>query len=328
MMTRYALLAAVVTAVALGTVLATRPGAASAKSELELARIAALSGKTVEAKARLSEIIASDAGPRTRPIANRARMELGYLEAKQGDFVRAREVFAAVPKPLPSERPSPEFGTAYDQATYQAIVCLVAEGKQEEARKQFRNFLKERPQSPLIVAVFRRLTMLSGGEPSPEDIQLFEQAQKLQDQFVRREMALCGPKALAHFLELSLAGEQDFRAIAREVGTDDQGTTVNAMVKALIQRGCTAEARELNAPDFRKVSPPAIWFKGDHFVVIESFQAGRAKVYDPMDGKTTAVPLPDGLDGQFRAILILAGPPKRVGWASAPVFKTPHGDKP
>lgn len=82
-----------------------------------------------------------------------ARMRLGYVLAKSDGYAKAREVFLAAAKSYKGTGAvDPEWGRLDDQAAYQAAVCLVGEGKKDEARNEFRQILKDRPLSPVVFA--------------------------------------------------------------------------------------------------------------------------------------------------------------------------------
>ena len=122
-----------------------------------------------------------------------ARMHLGYVVAKTEGYAKAREVFLAAAKSYKgSGAMDPEYGRPDDQAAYQAAVCLVAEGKKGQARKEFEQLIKERPKSPVIYQAFRRmqrrgLNRAEGGSLTPAQASLcFRRARRAASRARRR----------------------------------------------------------------------------------------------------------------------------------------------
>lgn len=249
-----------------------------------------------------------DPRPAVQDLVVDARMRLGYVSARRGDFDEARIRFehAAATAP-PTEETDPAYGTRTDQAAYQAIVCLAADGQTERARQEFRAFLKERPTSPLAKAAFRRLERLNGGEPTDEDVALMETATKLQNERAHFELRTCGPKAISKALELLRLPARDYREIAKDCDLGEHGVTMRGMLKGLAASGIRGEAFSLNRRDFARLRPPAIWLVDNHYVLVLSVKGTQAEVHDPRFGERL-VPIPPLDDALFTAPVILLRP--------------------
>ncbi|MEI7986677.1 MAG: hypothetical protein WCI55_13710, partial [Armatimonadota bacterium] len=98
-----------------------------------------------EAQKSPKSFVAKNAESKDKTIqtaVTRARMTTAYESAKKRDFTTARaEFIEASYKHKGTDAMDPGFGTLSDQAAYQAIVCLDADGKKEEAIKEFRKFM-------------------------------------------------------------------------------------------------------------------------------------------------------------------------------------------
>lgn len=249
------------------------------------------------------------ANPAEADKASRRMMTVGYALAAKMDFAVAREAFLAVDQEYSGAGSrNPDFGSIPDQAKYQAIVCLVAEGKKDEAKKEFREFLRERPTSNLATMAFRRLVRLNGGAEDPSDVSLYERAISLQEAATKKAIASCGPKVIRYYLANYADQNPPLADVARLARQTEEGTSMLDMVRALLTYKVGAEGRELNAPDFLRQNTPFIWLQGDHFVLVEKLDHLEITAWDPMlDGpKVTKSPSAD--DAAFRAPILILNP--------------------
>ena len=222
-----------------------------------------------------------------------SRIRLGYLHAKEGDFESARSVFLEAAEDYAGNGYNSEFGTLPEQATYQAAVCLVAEGRGSAAERAFVTFIEENPHSALTQAAFRRLVQLNDGEAKAEHQALVQRATTAREAYQRRQQALCGPKAVAEVLRrLSISGA-DLDEIAKRCETTDSGTTMAGMIKALESFDLKATGYRLAYRDLKSLSVPAIWLQGDHYLVIISVDGRKIEIFDPASESISSRTLPE-----------------------------------
>ena len=265
--------------------------------------------------------------PETRDRVGAAQMRLAYATVRTEGYAKARTSFLEVAKThRGTGAQSAAFGGVSDGAAYQAVCCLVGEGKSAEARKGFEGFLKERPLSPLVHAAYRRLARLNGGESRPEWDKLLQSAVSAQEKRIRFETSVCGPKCLERVISLPLGrgrggvialsetrgrGERpDYKALAKLCGTTDDGTTVEGMRRGLKALGRESWAVRLNRDDLAKAPLPAIVLEGDHYVVLERVEGDEATVWDPRFAAARPWKLPPGGDPDFSATVILLQKPE------------------
>ena len=193
---------------------------------------------------------------KVQTLVTRARMTEAYAAAKKRDFPAARaEFIEASYKHKGTDAMNPEFGSLPDQAVYQAIVCLEAEGKKEEAAKEYRKFMEERKLSPLIHACARRLERLNGEKLLAEDQARLEAGIAEQEKRIRFETSVCGPKCLEKILPALGQPAKDYKQLAKICKTTDQGTTMEGLKKGCEELGLKPIGLELNSKDFVNVDP-------------------------------------------------------------------------
>ena len=237
-------------------------------------------------------------------FVTRARLVNAYDTAKKRDFGQARaEFIEASFKHKGTEAMNPDFGTLPDQAAYQAIVCLDAEGKKEEAKHEYRKFMQEHKLSPLIHACFRRLERLNG-KNLPEDEALMQSGIEAQEKRIRFETSVCGPKCLEKILPLLGKESKGYKDLAKICGTTDKGTTMEGLKKGCESLGLKPIGLELNAADFGRMSKPFLWLQTDHYVAILEIQNGKAHLYDPRYNYDDWRTLPKANDASFRAVAL------------------------
>lgn len=237
-----------------------------------------------------------------------ARIRLGYLHAKNKDFAKARQAFHTAAKLYRGTgRFNPDFGGIPDAADYQAAVCLSAEGNRQGAEQAFANFIRDWPLSPLVYAAHKRLAGLCGGMTNVKYDQLLQVAVLRQEARAKREQRICGPKALARLLELEDKAGHSLDDLIKLCGTDDKGTSLAGMQKALSSCGLGAFGYRLRGKDFRTMPLPALWLKENHYLVIESIKAGTVYAYDSRLGDTTPTQVPIS-EPSFEAVVLTLSP--------------------
>ncbi len=239
-----------------------------------------------------------------------ARIRLGFLAAHDKDFKKARSVFLeASSKYQGSNHRNPAFGDLKDQAAYQAMVCLEAQGHIAQAQAEYRKFLRERIDSPLVFAVHRRLQRLHGGLSQEQDDRLLQSFVSVQQKRARFETAVCGPKAIEHLLALLGMSSPGYQAIAAKCGTTEKGTSIEGIRKGLLALGMRSFGYRLNRKDFATLKVPALWLIKDHYVVVQEIKAEEALVYDSTINSLRKFKLPEEADVNFTAAVITLSPP-------------------
>jgi len=243
----------------------------------------------------------------TQDEVTAARMTMGYAAANRGDMEAAREHFLqAEEQHAGTDGSSPGFGTLPDQAAYQAIVALQAGGKTNEAVKEYERYLTDRPSSPLIHAVHRRLKMLVPEDEMPKYDGMLQAAITQREQQQRADLAKCGPKAIVYLLKTLNMPATKEDEISKACGTDLTGTNMTGMVAGLKSVGLQGKGMLLNWDDFRKESKPLVWLYSSHYVVVLQVErGGSATIYDPLYGTQRQIAVPDARSGAFEARCIL-----------------------
>lgn len=220
--------------------------------------------------------------PKVQERVGQARLHLAYDAAKEGDFKAARAVFKETVRQYKGTGAMrADYGGVPDQAAYQAAVCLVADGKAEEAEAEFVRFMKERPLSPLVHAAHGRLVRMNRGESKRAWDELLQGAVTAQEKHIRFETSVCGPKAIEHWLPLLGKPKRDYKALAKLCGTTDAGTSLEGMRKGLRACGVETYGLEVNRADFNGLPVPFLLLEGDHYVLVTKVEPFRATVYDP-----------------------------------------------
>ncbi|HXH60067.1 MAG TPA: cysteine peptidase family C39 domain-containing protein, partial [Fimbriimonadaceae bacterium] len=195
---------------------------------------------------------------------------------------------------------SPDFGKLDDQAAYQAIVCLQADGKKKEAIAEYLKFLKERPSSPLIQGVLNRLKRL---EPKRTDEfeAAFQRAYDEQERLRHIDMAKCGPRAALYLFQSlgdrSITEDQIFEAC----GTTVDGTTMKGLIDGLAKFGMTAKGYSLNWNDFKAAQKPLFWLNMNHYVLVLETTDDSILFYDPLFKTKRTVMVPEDGTAKFSA---------------------------
>jgi len=252
----------------------------------------------------------SDKDAQVQDEVGSAEIHLGYLAAQKGDFEASRKEFLQATKIQGTGAMNADFGGVPDQAAYQAIVCLVAEHKEDEAKKQFRSFIKERPLSPLVTAAFRRLRRLNDNQIDPADEALLQSATSKQEKHIRFETSVCGPKTIEYLLSRNLIKATkahtptDYKTLAKLCGTRDSGTTLDGLRTGLKALGIESFGAQLNRRDFAKIPGPAIYLDGDHYLALLAVHSSSMTVYDSRYGSEMTMPLPPIDDHNFAATVL------------------------
>lgn len=257
---------------------------------------------------------AKSADPVVQDQVATARMRAGYQVASKMSFSEARKVFVTTQASYKGTGVRDEnYGSIPDQAAYQAIVCLQADGKTEEAITEYIKYLKERQSSPLCHGVHRRLMKLAPEREAEWNALLQDCVTKRED-FIRLELAMCGPKVLAYLVEgLSLkadklpgeAKDPLHKRFAQITKTDEEGTTLEQMQSGLKAIGIPSHGMQLNAASFREESTPFIWLGHSHYLLVIQKSGDQMTVFDPMTNSQKRMPVPPKSETGFKATVLI-----------------------
>ena len=227
-----------------------------------------------------------------RKEAVMARLTLGYAIAGRKEFREAREAFLET-KRAASELPdhgalTPALGEVRanleEEASFQAVVCTGAMGEKREAMTEYSEFLEEYPDSILIHAAIKRVTFLNGGDIPPGAEKLWLKAMEKQKALKKqqdRKDAMCAPACLAELLRRK-GKPVSIEALAKEMKTDENGTSLSALSDAAKKKGFHPQGLQVTEAGLRKQPLPAIAFVGPgHFVLVEKLTQDRIYVWDP-----------------------------------------------
>ncbi|HVT14045.1 MAG TPA: cysteine peptidase family C39 domain-containing protein [Fimbriimonadaceae bacterium] len=268
--------------------------------------------KKPEAKTAYKDFIAKyQASPdkHVQDEVGAARIRLAYVASRGGHFDEARKLFKeAATKDKGTGTMASDFGGIKDEALYQAAACLNAQGKKAEYRDALIDFIKTQPMSPLVNAAYKRIVMLDG-RAKPEVVALLQSALDQQEKQIRFEMSVCGPKAAAYFLKLTGKGDFDYKTLAKECGTTDDGTTVQGLRKVLARHGLRYFGFEVARADLPKIATPAVLFLSNHYLVVTRVQGQQLTVYDPMTQSERQLDFSKIKDDQLTLIFLLTSAP-------------------
>jgi len=170
------------------------------------------------------------------------------------------------------------------EAAFQYAVCTGALGDKAGAEAEYVTFMKQYPDSPLLHAASHRIAMLHGGDMPSADQAVWRQAQAIaarHEAAKRLEQFLCGPECLAELLRRR--GETpDVHALARAMGTSDQGTTLAALAFAAKAHGFSAQGLALTPKGLAEQTLPVIALVAPgHYVLVEAALPSGVTVWDP-----------------------------------------------
>lgn len=80
--------------------------------------------------------------------------------------------------------------------------------------------------------------------------------------------------------------------------------------KGLESLGIRSSGKSLNRRDFARVSLPAVWLMGDHYVVLTKVEGDVAQAFDPMIDAERRFKLPPQDDLDFTAAMLIIDLPQ------------------
>jgi predicted double-glycine peptidase len=200
-------------------------------------------------------------------------------------FVQAKELASYLPD---HGRQGPQFGepepTLQEEAAYQEVVCVSAQGHREQAESGYRAFMQRYPQSILIHGALKRIARLHGGDAPKDAEAVWRHAMNLQAQAQKeqkRSQSLCAPECLAHLLE-QRGQKADVQQLAQEMHTDENGTSLALLASTARQYGYHPRGLQVSEAGLQKQKLPAVALVGGgHFVVVEQVTPQRVTLWDP-----------------------------------------------
>ena len=221
-----------------------------------------------------------------------ARRLEAYATARQGNYPRARDLFGYLQAEasrlpdkgkLPSLNGTPE-PTLEEEGAFQKIVCRGGSGDKVGAEEEYKQFLREYPQSILVHAAVKRVRRFHNGDSPAEVEALWKQAmqaQAKQRQVEQRAASLCGPKCVAELLRRQ-GKRVDIEALAKAMGTDSAGSSVAGVAKVAHAQGFRGEGVKMTSAGLSQQKTPflALIMPG-HYVVVETHSPEGVTLWDP-----------------------------------------------
>lgn len=229
--------------------------------------------------------------PTQRNTSVRARKVLAFSAARRKDLKLARERFAVMKteaSKLPDKgKQEAEIGkmepTLTEDAAYQHAVCTSALGDKKAAEAEYFKFMSDYPESPLVFGASERIRMLHGGKITKELDKAFAKAMKVfKDRQITRmkEASRCGPECLAELLKRK-GINADVLTLAKEMKSDEMGTTLQALSDAAKKHGFTPKGYELSQKGLIKQQFPLIALVAPgHYVIVEKASMDEVTVWD------------------------------------------------
>ncbi len=185
-----------------------------------------------------------------------------------------------------------------EESAYQHAVCTAALGDKSGAEAEYIAFMKCYPSSPLIHAAQKRIARMHGGDLPKDAEATWQAAQKTaltREREAQRQRSMCGPECVAELLRTRsdakrVRGGEGKKVgdLAKEMGTDWQGTSVAAMVSVLKKHGLPATGLALTTKGLERQKLPVITLLSPgHYVIVESITKSGITVWDPAGGPPT-----------------------------------------
>ena len=241
----------------------------------------------------------------TKPVAARTKLVMAYSAALRKDLSLARNRFAelrheasSLPKP---ERPAVSLtgesqASLEEEAAYQHAVCTAALGEKEEAEKEYIAFMKAYPESPLLHAAVKRVARFHGGNIPAEADAAWKQAMRAaraHEKARQKAQSMCGPECLAEVVRRNQwprTSTSTIASLAAELGTDENGTTLQALIQAARKRGFDSRGLQVTHKRLTEQKLPVIALtQGSHFVLVEKVGSDGVWVWNP-DGQGVGKP--------------------------------------
>jgi predicted double-glycine peptidase len=248
--------------------------------------------KDAEAAAlRVIESAAKSKDPIERKQAAKAHYVLAFSAAPRKDLQLARDRFAVLQQEaakLPDKgkqgnMPGVVSPTLEEEGAYQHAVCTAALGDKEAAEAEYMKFMRDYPESPLIHGAVQRIERLHNGHLPPEAEAAWNRAVKTaqaREKARERERSLCGPECLAELLRRK-GKKANIHALAREMKTNENGTSLQALADAAKKHGFSAKGLALTQKGLSKQPLPlAALVAPGHYVLVDAVTPKEVTVWD------------------------------------------------
>ena len=220
-----------------------------------------------------------------------ARDVLAFSAARRKDMRLARDRFAVLrieaakfpkeekPVTLPNQFEPP----LTEEGAYQHAVCTAALGEKDAAEAEYMTFMHDFPESTLLNGVIMRLQRLHNGHLPKTAETAWLDAQKVAKSRAKERQkndSMCAPECLAELLRRR--GEKpDVRALAEEMKTSDEGTSMQSLSDSAKKHGYKTEGLSLTQKGLSKQPLPLIALVMGHYVIIEKVNLLGVTIWDP-----------------------------------------------
>ncbi len=253
----------------------------SAMAQFEMGILLFGNGWLEEAQSAFGKLTA--AAPAPDPVIRvhqmRAQLMLGVLQQRRGRGDAARLAWRKVLTDYEDRGLNMSDGsTPAEMADFQIGCSYLAEGKTQQGVAYLRDFIRRRPDCYLA---HRAVTLLSrqgariGAAPPPANqrrIVYGHPAAKPETRNPKLAMAWCGPLCLTRALQ-RWGIRAEASAVARQAGTQANGTTLWQLKRVAEKQGLVAEGFYFADRDVGKLQLPAIvWVKRNHYVLVEAVE--------------------------------------------------------
>ncbi len=266
-------------------------------------------GRYREAEAQARKVVAlyahSSRVPQ-REQAAQARSVMAYAAARRHNLAAARSQFTLLEQEASSlpdggkleTRPGEDRPALNQDAAYQHAVCTAALGQPKAAEVEYLAFVRRFPTSPLVSGAIGRIARMHGGNVPKAAEELWQMAeQRTQEQQTQREIhgSSCGPECLAELLRRQ-GTHAPVAELVKEMRTNAQGTSLEALAQACRKRGLQPQGLALTQKGLTEQTLPVIaLLLPGHYVLVEAVSPLGVTVWDPDTfgvGQPKSHPLP------------------------------------
>ncbi len=253
-----------------------------------------LAGNYAQAEREAEQVIHAnetsqdDASQRLVAFAERVD---AYSAAKRKDFATAKERFGYLrdtashlkDKGVVPSAPGDREPTLEEEGAFQRAVCTSGMGEKVAAEAEFKQFMERYPKSILVHAAVKRIGRFHGGDIPKDAEAVWKQAMTAQQAAERgeaRSHAMCAPQCLAELLRRQ-GKPAGVETLAREMGTNEEGTTAESLAQCLERHGYSAKGFQMTRKGFEKQAFPAVvLLSAGHYVLADSVSPAGVSVWD------------------------------------------------
>ena len=174
--------------------------------------------------------------------------------------------------------------TLEEEGAFQRAICTSAIDGPRAGEAQLDAFLRRYPRSILIHGAVKRIARYHKGDVPKDAEALWTAAMAVQakdDKARQRAASLCGPQCLAELLRRQ-GKTANVETLAREMKTDEDGTSLLALSRAAKRHGLKAQGLDLTQAGLEKQALPLIALvSSGHYVLVEAVTPAGTQVWDP-----------------------------------------------